>query len=73
MSEDLPRDAAGGSHSSQEPEVAVTPNIPDDTGEDISNEGPKIPPRRQRAASCDSMSCDGNRSQSHLSVSHSIS
>jgi hypothetical protein len=73
MSEDLRRDAAGGSHSSQEPELAATPDIPDDTGEDISNERPKLPPRRQRAASCDSMSCDGNRSPSHLSVSHLIS
>jgi len=73
MSEDLRRDAAGGSHSSQEPEVAVAPNVPDDAGKDISNERPNILPRRQRAASCDSMSCDGNRNPSHLSVSHLIS
>lgn len=73
MSEDIRRDAAGGSHSSPEPEHVATSNIPDDTGEDISKERQKIPPRRQRAASCDSMSCDGTRSQSHLSVSHLIS
>jgi hypothetical protein len=73
MSEDLRRDAAGGPHSSPEPELAAGPNNPDDTGEEISKERQKIPPRRQRAASCDSMSCDGIRSQSHLSVSHLIS
>ncbi len=73
MSENLRRDAAEGSHSSSEPELAARPNNPDDAGEEISKERQKVPPRRQRAASCDSMSCDGIRSQSHLSVPHLIS
>lgn len=73
MSEDLRHGAAGGSHSPPEPEFAATPNVTDGTDEYISRVRPKIPPKRQRAASCDSMSCDGKRRQSHLSLSHLIS
>jgi hypothetical protein len=42
------------SHSHSEAGIAVSPNVTDDAGEFIPNELPDIPPRGQRAASCDS-------------------
>jgi hypothetical protein len=73
MSEDLRRGAARGSHSPPETEIAAVSNFTDDTGEYIERERPKTSPRRKRAASCCSMSSDGKRRQSQLSLSDLVS